>query len=633
MFHLILTVCCTYFLETDNGDVYLSSDNVFAYLLNIDKAEGLQQQKQLRPPIEKTQLQLTSKNEMLQLCDIKSKSKITPSENIIVPFLSDFIIDKNGFLYIQKQNLLYTLNISIFDVLKKPKIINGIIFCVNKNVKLFYAPGNTILFITKLVLYITNGNHGRKLYYNYIYSPYEGKANIKVDNEILTVDDRHYDITSVLGNIRSVYRVKNVGQSNFLERIHEDSESVVVEKERQRKSPFIIAFILCLMTIIIFYKKERKGELITFTNKVCYKKGYAIYEGFFNKSPATIKIYRKTDERYRNEIKIMSILQRQNIVKYYYMEANEKEVRLVFEPTRELDRKLTKQEMHALVELICEMQKKYIVYNNLSIENIRLNNHNHIVLVNFEDAHVLGDKIATNNTHDLGTEDWRPTEVILHNKKLHYLTNDALLKVDVFSLGVLLYYNEKMKNPFASNSEDTEQNVLTNRYSLEYINDHSLHDLVCHSIKIKYEERISIQEVCVHPYFWTAEKKFNFLANLSDFIECKKDTIKRVFLRLERNKGKLYQNTWSEHLDGIVTRELVNFRLYNEKLVKGLLRAIRNKGRHFKELPNEIKAIYRSFPDGYMQYYTTKFPSLLMVCHYSARCIANDELLSVFYEQ
>lgn len=630
MHFFILAITATYFLETDTADLYISHNNRFSFLFNRNDVQDFYKQKTLNPPIEKTQLQLLPKNEMLQLCNINSRVKVQLPQNYIAPFLSNIIIDKNGYLYIEKRDEIYSLKVNVFELLKRPRVINGIVFCVNKHVNLYFAPNNTIIFIIKLVLHITNGSQSRKLYYNYIYSPYEGTAKVKIIGSVLTINNCNLDIEGINGNITNIYTIKSVGENNLLQNIYKSTETVIAEEKRRGSLSSIILGMLCFTFIIFLYQKE-KNVLVICKEEISSKKGYSLYNGTFSRSPALIKVFKKNDNRYHNEIAIMKILQTQHVNKYYYMEAHEKNVKLVFEPSKELDRKLSKLELLKIVELLCQMQNINVVYNNLSLENIRLNIHSQIILVNFEDALQLGTEMIFADNRNLGTENWRCTDIILHNKDICAIKQDALLNADVFSLGILLYYNEKKKNPFDINSDSIEQNIVTNQYILEYIPDHSLHDLICHCIKIKHNERISIQEVLNHPYFWSAEKSFNFLANLSDYIEHKKETSKRVFLRLERNKHKIYQELWSKNLDAVIVEELKTYRDYNEKLVKGLLRAIRNKGRHYKELPAAIKAIYRSFPDGYMQYYISRFPSLIMVCHYSAKCIAEDDLMKGFY--
>ncbi|KAM0686284.1 Serine/threonine-protein kinase/endoribonuclease IRE1, partial [Conglomerata obtusa] len=231
----------------------------------------------------------------------------------------------------------------------------------------------------------------------------------------------------------------------------------------------------------------------------------------------------------------------------------------------------------------------------------------------------------------IGTENWRPSEVIAYNNGISKLTEAMKLKVDVFSIGILLYYNEFKKNPFGVN-EEIEENITKGIFKLEFLKDFVLHDLICNCIKDNFNERLSMQNVINHPYFWSEEKRFNFIANLSDYIENQNEESKRVYLRLERNKSKLFNKKWNILLDDVIVEELKNFRFYNFTSTKGLLRVIRNKGRHFKEIPDDIKNIYGSFPNEFMDYFIKRFPSLIMTCYYSAKCSSHEEMLSPFYD-
>ncbi|KAG0439109.1 Inactive serine/threonine-protein kinase/endoribonuclease IRE1-like [Dictyocoela muelleri] len=74
-----------------------------------------------------------------------------------------------------------------------------------------------------------------------------------------------------------------------------------------------------------------------------------------------------------------------------------------------------------------------------------------------------------------------------------------------------------------------------------------------------------------------------------------------------------------------------SYKPYDFQSVRGLLRAIRNKGRHYQELEPSIKKIYGSFPKEFINYYMDRFPTLVMVVHYSAKCIAHDEIINEFY--
>lgn len=50
-------------------------------------------------------------------------------------------------------------------------------------------------------------------------------------------------------------------------------------------------------------------------------------------------------------------------------------------------------------------------------------------------------------------------------------------------------------------------------------------------------------------------------------------------------------------------------------MVSDLMRAIRNKRHHYREMPEELKAVLGSIPDGYMEYFHKRFPHLLLHVH------------------
>lgn len=54
--------------------------------------------------------------------------------------------------------------------------------------------------------------------------------------------------------------------------------------------------------------------------------------------------------------------------------------------------------------------------------------------------------------------------------------------------------------------------------------------------------------------------------------------------------------------------DLRNFRSYRQNSIRDLLRAIRNKRHHYRELSDELKDSLGSIPDGFVTYFTTKFP-------------------------
>lgn len=231
----------------------------------------------------------------------------------------------------------------------------------------------------------------------------------------------------------------------------------------------------------------------------------------------------------------------------------------------------------------------------------------------------------------LGTENYRAPEIIKHNLFNEPLSIEQCKKADVFSLAIIFHLCLFGEHPFKKDNYSIEDNILHDNY---FINDRvkgPLLDLMHHMLKNNCEQRLTIEELERHPVFWNSEKIYNFYATLSDMLENKNEISYKIFCRLERNKNKVFVGSWANKLDSILKNELILHRIYNFNSIKGLLRVIRNKGRHYKELPDEIKCLFKSFPDGFIEYFRFFFPNLLMVCYYSGKVAATEELFGAFY--
>ena len=57
---------------------------------------------------------------------------------------------------------------------------------------------------------------------------------------------------------------------------------------------------------------------------------------------------------------------------------------------------------------------------------------------------------------------------------------------------------------------------------------------------------------------------------------------------------------------------LGKYRKYNHTSVKDLLRVIRNKLHHYNDMPESLKNIIGTIPDGYYSYFDKNFPSLFI---------------------
>jgi serine/threonine-protein kinase/endoribonuclease IRE1 len=71
-------------------------------------------------------------------------------------------------------------------------------------------------------------------------------------------------------------------------------------------------------------------------------------------------------------------------------------------------------------------------------------------------------------------------------------------------------------------------------------------------------------------------------------------------------------------LDHAFINSLGKQRKYTGDRMLDLLRALRNKKNHYEDMDEGVKARVGPLPEGYLSYWTIKFPKLIMACY---RCV------------
>ncbi|KAG7470358.1 lysosomal alpha-glucosidase [Solea senegalensis] len=109
-----------------------------------------------------------------------------------------------------------------------------------------------------------------------------------------------------------------------------------------------------------------------------------------------------------------------------------------------------------------------------------------------------------------------------------------------------------------------------------------------------------------HPFFWSLEKELQFFQDVSDRIE--KEPLDQTAGQRREGccQGGLERAHHSTTADRYDTME------DGAGSVRDLLRAMRNKKHHYRELPAEVQETLGSIPDDFVSYFTSRFPHLLM---------------------
>ncbi|KAK2460776.1 hypothetical protein APHAL10511_007246 [Amanita phalloides] len=193
--------------------------------------------------------------------------------------------------------------------------------------------------------------------------------------------------------------------------------------------------------------------------------------------------------------------------------------------------------------------------------------------------------------------------------------------VDIFALGCLFYYTlTNGGHPFGDKYE-REVNILKNAKNLgglERFGEEGSDavDLMTQMLEPEASKRPDTITCLLHPFFWDPGKRLNFLQDASDRFEIMcRDPKDPYLIELENDAITIVGNDWHTRLDKIFIENLGKFRKYDGKSVQDLLRALRNKKHHYQDIPDSVKRHLGSMPDGYLTYFTRRFPRLFLHVH------------------
>lgn len=137
-----------------------------------------------------------------------------------------------------------------------------------------------------------------------------------------------------------------------------------------------------------------------------------------------------------------------------------------------------------------------------------------------------------------------------------------------------------------------------------------------------------------HPLFWNSEKRLSFLRDASDRVELEDREVDSELLEaLEATAPVALGGKWDDKLENSFLTNITRYRRYKYDSVRDLLRVVRNKLNHYRELPTDIQEVLGSVPEGFDNYFTARFPNLLIEVY---RVIYDycweEELLGKYYQ-
>eukprot|EP00842_Homolaphlyctis_polyrhiza_P003410 jgi/Hompol1/406/HPOL_003470-RA len=193
--------------------------------------------------------------------------------------------------------------------------------------------------------------------------------------------------------------------------------------------------------------------------------------------------------------------------------------------------------------------------------------------------------------------------------------------IDIFSCGCVFFYVlTSGGHPFGEKFA-REVNVLRGNHrldALDMVGEDSVlaKDLIRRMIAKDPNKRPDATAVLAHPYFWSPSQRLSFLQDVSDRFEPEsKDPPSPLVKFLERGAAKVTNGDWCRRFDRSVIEDLGKYRKYDGASIQDLLRALRNKRHHYQDLSPAVKKLLGSLPDGFLSYFESRFPLLLLHCY------------------
>ncbi|XP_050310962.1 serine/threonine-protein kinase/endoribonuclease IRE1-like isoform X2 [Anthonomus grandis grandis] len=120
--------------------------------------------------------------------------------------------------------------------------------------------------------------------------------------------------------------------------------------------------------------------------------------------------------------------------------------------------------------------------------------------------------------------------------------------------------------------------------------------------------------------------------DVSDRVE-KAESGDPVLQSLERHGSPVVKYDWRVHIHEEVAKDLRKYRTYRGDSVRDLLRALRNKKHHFRELTREAQESLGEIPDAFTNYWTSRFPLLLAHAYVAMQCVAHENTFHIYYHE
>ncbi|KAL4967885.1 bifunctional endoribonuclease/protein kinase IRE1 [Aspergillus stella-maris] len=248
--------------------------------------------------------------------------------------------------------------------------------------------------------------------------------------------------------------------------------------------------------------------------------------------------------------------------------------------------------------------------------------------------------------HAAGTSGWRAPELLVDDDKSPAMQGSesqhtessepavvdpqtnrrATRAIDIFSLGCVFYYVlTRGCHPFDKNGKFMrEANIVKGNFNLDELQHlgeyaYEADDLIRSMLALDPRHRPDASAVLTHPFFWNPSDRLSFLCDVSDHFEFEpRDPPSEALLCLESVGPEVIgpDMDFLKLLPKDFKDSLGKQRKYTGSKMLDLMRALRNKRNHYNDMSEHLKTHIGGLPEGYLNFWTVRFPSLLMSCYW-----------------